>query len=75
MHGNYVAGPDIRGRCLLPVSRFMVHSRKTTDSQLSVLNNITYVLLDAPVFRKRTKADPYPARYVLKHTDMKFGAK
>lgn len=27
-----------------------------------VLNNITYVLLDAPVFRKRTKADPYPAR-------------
>lgn len=24
--------------------------------------NITYVLLDAPVFRKQTKAEPYPAR-------------
>lgn len=27
-----------------------------------VAPNITYVLLDAPVFRKQTKADPYPAR-------------
>ena len=26
------------------------------------LRNITYVLLDAPVFRKQTKAEPYPAR-------------
>ena len=26
------------------------------------LRNITYVLLDAPVFRHQTKADPYPAR-------------
>lgn len=28
------------------------------------LRNITYVLLDAPVFRKQTKAQPYPARMV-----------
>ncbi|KAL3425171.1 glycosyl transferase group 1 [Phlyctema vagabunda] len=27
-----------------------------------VVNNITYVLLDAPIFRKRTKAEPYPPR-------------
>lgn len=26
------------------------------------VNNITYVLLDAPVFRKCSKADPYPPR-------------
>ena len=30
--------------------------------QTHVLRNITYVLLDAPVFRKQTKAEPYPAR-------------
>lgn len=30
--------------------------------QYHVLKNITYVLLDAPVFRKQTKAEPYPAR-------------
>ena len=27
-----------------------------------VLDNITYVILDSPVFRAQTKADPYPAR-------------
>lgn len=30
--------------------------------QYHVLRNITYVLLDAPVFRKQTKAEPYPPR-------------
>jgi alpha-1,3-glucan synthase len=30
--------------------------------QYHMLNNITFVLLDAPIFRKQTKADPYPAR-------------
>ncbi|QDS68915.1 hypothetical protein FKW77_008195 [Venturia effusa] len=30
--------------------------------QYHVLNNITYVLLDAPIFRQQTKADPYPPR-------------
>ncbi|KAL4939530.1 hypothetical protein BDV06DRAFT_224955 [Aspergillus oleicola] len=30
--------------------------------QYHMLNNITYVLLDAPVFRQQTKAEPYPAR-------------
>jgi alpha-1,3-glucan synthase len=30
--------------------------------QYHMLNNITFVLLDAPIFRKHSKADPYPAR-------------
>lgn len=30
--------------------------------QYHILRNITFVLLDAPVFRKQTKAEPYPAR-------------
>ncbi|BFZ64121.1 Cell wall alpha-1,3-glucan synthase ags1 [Saitoella coloradoensis] len=30
--------------------------------QYHVVRNITYVILDAPVFRKQLKADPYPTR-------------
>lgn len=30
--------------------------------QYHQLNNITYVLLDGPVFRKQTKTEPYPPR-------------
>ncbi|ERF68903.1 hypothetical protein EPUS_08063 [Endocarpon pusillum Z07020] len=30
--------------------------------QYHMLRNITFVLLDAPIFRKQTKANPYPAR-------------
>lgn len=30
--------------------------------QYHIVNNITFVLLDAPIFRKQTKANPYPAR-------------
>ncbi|KLJ13241.1 alpha-1,3-glucan synthase [Blastomyces silverae] len=30
--------------------------------QYHVLNNITFVLLDAPVFRQQSSAEPYPAR-------------
>ncbi|OJJ64734.1 hypothetical protein ASPSYDRAFT_84729 [Aspergillus sydowii CBS 593.65] len=30
--------------------------------QYHTLKNITYVLLDAPVFRQQTKSEPYPAR-------------
>ncbi|PWY83588.1 alpha-1,3-glucan synthase [Aspergillus heteromorphus CBS 117.55] len=32
------------------------------DVQYHRLHNITYVLLDAPVFRAQSKTDPYPAR-------------
>lgn len=30
--------------------------------QYHQLENITYVLLDAPIFRQQTKAEPYPPR-------------
>lgn len=32
------------------------------EVETHLLDNITYVLLDSPVFRAQTKADPYPAR-------------
>ncbi|KAJ9634222.1 hypothetical protein H2199_009052 [Coniosporium tulheliwenetii] len=32
------------------------------DVQYHILRNITYVLLDAPIFRQQTKAEPYPPR-------------
>ena len=32
------------------------------EVRVHVLRNITYVLLDAPVFRQQTKGEPYPAR-------------
>lgn len=32
------------------------------EVQYHVLRNITYVLLDAPVFRAQSKSEPYPAR-------------
>lgn len=31
-------------------------------TQYHVLRNITYVLLDAPIFRQQTKSEPYPPR-------------
>jgi alpha-1,3-glucan synthase len=32
------------------------------EVETHVLDNITYVILDSPVFRAQTKTDPYPAR-------------
>ena len=32
------------------------------EVQYHQIQNITYVLLDAPIFRQQTKADPYPPR-------------
>ncbi|KAF9265419.1 glycoside hydrolase family 13/glycosyltransferase family 5 protein [Marasmius fiardii PR-910] len=32
------------------------------EVEIHVLDNITYVILESPVFRAQTKADPYPAR-------------
>ncbi|EGO18524.1 glycoside hydrolase family 13/glycosyltransferase family 5 protein [Serpula lacrymans var. lacrymans S7.9] len=32
------------------------------EVETHVLDNITYVILDSPVFRAHTKSDPYPAR-------------
>ncbi|KZF26426.1 glycosyltransferase family 5 protein [Xylona heveae TC161] len=43
---------------------FITILEKTYEVQVQyhVLRNITYVLLDAPVFRQQTKNEPYPAR-------------
>ena len=32
------------------------------EVETHTLDNITYFILDSPVFRAQTKADPYPAR-------------
>lgn len=32
------------------------------EVETHVLDNITYIILDSPVFRAQTKSDPYPAR-------------
>ena len=45
-----------------PMSITVLGSTYTIQVQYHVLRNITYVLLDAPVFRQQTKAEPYPPR-------------
>lgn len=45
-----------------PMTVTILGSTYEVEVQYHVLRNITYVLLDAPVFRKQTKSDPYPAR-------------
>ncbi|OBT77961.1 hypothetical protein VF21_04366 [Pseudogymnoascus sp. 05NY08] len=45
-----------------PMSVTILGSTYEVEVQYHILRNITYVLLDAPVFRKQTKTDPYPAR-------------
>ena len=45
-----------------PMTVTILGSTYEVEVQYHVLNNITYVLLDAPVFRKQTKSDPYPPR-------------
>ena len=41
---------------------FIPDARIDVQVQYHRLRNITYVLLDAPIFRQQTKAEPYPAR-------------
>ncbi|OAF57870.1 Cell wall alpha-1,3-glucan synthase ags1 [Pseudogymnoascus destructans] len=45
-----------------PMSVTILGSTYEVEVQYHILRSITYVLLDAPVFRKQTKTDPYPAR-------------
>ena len=40
----------------------MLGNKYEVKVQYHVLRNITYVLLDAPIFRQQTKQDPYPPR-------------
>lgn len=50
---------DQRAASFFPV---IMGKEYEVEVQYHRVNNITYVLLDAPVFRKQTKADPYPPR-------------
>jgi alpha-1,3-glucan synthase len=45
-----------------PMTVTILGTQYEVQVQYHTLRNITYVLLDAPVFRKQTKAEPYPAR-------------
>ncbi|KAJ5158949.1 Glycosyl transferase family 1 [Penicillium coprophilum] len=45
-----------------PMEVTILGSPYQVQVQYHVLNNITYVLLDAPVFRQQSKTEPYPAR-------------
>ena len=45
-----------------PIVVSMMNQAYVIDIHVHVLKNITYILLDSPIFRKRTKAEPYPER-------------
>jgi alpha-1,3-glucan synthase len=45
-----------------PMEVTILGSKYEVQVQYHVLKNITYVLLDAPVFRQQSKTEPYPAR-------------
>ncbi|KAL1885285.1 Cell wall alpha-1,3-glucan synthase ags1 [Paecilomyces lecythidis] len=42
--------------------------------QYHILRNITYVLLDAPIFRSQTKSEPYPPRMDDLHSAIYYSA-
>lgn len=50
---------DQRAASFFPV---IMGKEYEVEAQYHRVNNITYVLLDAPIFRKQSKADPYPPR-------------
>ena len=45
-----------------PIKCVILGTEYTIQVQYHHVRNITYVLLDAPVFRQQTKAEPYPLR-------------
>lgn len=45
-----------------PMSVTVLGQTYKIQTQYHYYQNITYVLLDAPIFRRQTKAEPYPAR-------------
>jgi len=56
---EYPTDPDA---LLSPVSTTILGVEYEVQARVHVLRNITYILLDAPIFRQQTKAEPYPAR-------------
>ncbi|KAH7908597.1 glycoside hydrolase family 13/glycosyltransferase family 5 protein [Hygrophoropsis aurantiaca] len=56
---------DIRypaGEPAKPIQVIIFGKPYLVDVEIHVLDNITYVILDSPVFRAQTKTNPYPAR-------------
>ena len=49
-------------RVAQPMDIYVMGNSYRVEVQYHTLRNITFVLLDAPVFRKQTKAEPYPPR-------------
>ncbi|PVH93295.1 glycosyltransferase family 5 protein [Periconia macrospinosa] len=45
-----------------PMTVTILDTEYEVQVQYHKLNNITYVLLDAPIFRQQTKSEPYPPR-------------
>ncbi|KAL9027124.1 MAG: hypothetical protein Q9196_004310, partial [Gyalolechia fulgens] len=45
-----------------PMRITILGQERVVQVQYHKLRNITYVLLDAPIFRSQTKSEPYPAR-------------
>ncbi|PLW49252.1 hypothetical protein PCASD_02635 [Puccinia coronata f. sp. avenae] len=45
-----------------PIEVIIFGEKYLIELQIHKLDNITYYLLDSPVFRANTKSDPYPAR-------------
>ncbi|GJJ12099.1 hypothetical protein Clacol_006340 [Clathrus columnatus] len=45
-----------------PIEVVLFGDKYLIEVETHTLDNITYVLLDSPVFRAQTKSDPYPAR-------------
>jgi alpha-1,3-glucan synthase len=49
-------------RVMDPIQITIMGKQYMIDCQTHVVGKITYVLLDAPLFRQQTKKEPYPAR-------------
>jgi alpha-1,3-glucan synthase len=45
-----------------PMEVTILNELYTVKTRIHVLRNITYILLDAPIFRQQTKSEPYPPR-------------
>jgi len=50
------------GEPIEPIEIIIFGEPYLIEVEKHILDNITYVILDSPVFRAQTKADPYPAR-------------
>ncbi|KAG6819041.1 hypothetical protein H0H93_016019, partial [Arthromyces matolae] len=50
------------GETVDPIKVVIFGEPYLVDVETHAVDNITYILLDSPVFRAQTKADPYPAR-------------